>query len=229
VIEKKIGLASGELTYFHAGQGRPLLYLHPAGGVRRSKVLAGLAESYSLYVPVIPGWEGTSFHEGVRTRRQLAALVAECAQRLIGRKTDVMGWSFGGAVALWLALEQPQLVDHLVLECPAGLYNIDPKIKRVNRALLEHYGAADGMDEALAARVGEVAHPSLIIQGTHDGTIPEPSARWLKGQLRKAYLVYMWQAGHDLEVDAPDRVLDVVRRFLEHSDAFMVNRGNIRA
>lgn len=227
MIEKKISLASGELTYFHAGQGRPLLYLHPAGGVRRSKVLAGLAASYSLYVPVIPGWEGTSFHPGVATRGALAGLAAEFAQRLIGEKTDVMGWSFGGAVALWLAIQHPQLVDHLVLECPAGLYTIDPKIKRVNRALLEHYGAEDGKDEALVARVGEISQPTLIIQGTNDGTVPEPSARWLKQRLRKAFLVYVWGAGHDLEVDAPERVLDLARRFLEHSDAFMVNRGNI--
>lgn len=229
MIEKKIQLSSGELTYFQAGQGRPLLYLHPAGGVRRSKVLAGLGESHSLFVPVIPGWEGTPFHDGVKTRHRLAHLVAEFAKKMIGERTDVMGWSFGGAVALWLALERPQLVDHLVLECPAGLYSIDAKIKRVNRALLEHYGAEDGRDDALAARVGEVAQPTLIIQGTHDGTIPEPSARWLKGQLRKAYLVYVWGAGHDLEVDAPERVLDLARRFLEHSDAFMVNRGNIKA
>ena len=229
MIDKKIQLSTGELTYFHAGQGRPLLYLHPAGGVRRSKVLAGLGESYSLYVPVIPGFEGTPFHAGVTTRQALSRLITEFAHRLIGERTDVMGWSFGGAVALWLALERSQLVDHLVLECPAGLYSIDPKIKRVNRALLEHYGAEDGKDEALVARVGEIAHPTLIIQGTHDGTIPEPSARWLKGHLRKAYLVYLWQAGHDLEVDAPERVLDLARRFLEHSDAFMVNRGNIKA
>lgn len=226
--EQHIRLSTGELTYFRAGQGRPLLYLHPAGGVRRSKVLEGLAESCALYVPVIPGFEGTSFHDGVGTRERLAALVREFADRVIGARCDVMGWSFGGAVALWLALEAPQLVDHLVLECPAGLHSIDPKIKRVNRALLEHYGAQDGKDEALLARVGEIAHTTLIIQGTHDGTIPEASARLLKTRLKKAFLVYLWQAGHDLEVDAPERVLDVVRRFLEHSDAFMVNRGNIQ-
>src|SRR5262245_31896075 len=141
--EKKIQLASGELTYFRAGHGPALLYLHPAGGVRRSQVLDGLAKSLTLYIPVIPGFEGTAFHEGVKTRQTLAALVSEFARRVIGGRTDVMGWSFGGAVALWLALEQPQLVARLVLECPAGLYSIDPKIKRVNRALLEHYGAQD--------------------------------------------------------------------------------------
>jgi pimeloyl-ACP methyl ester carboxylesterase len=138
VTEEKILLASGELTYFRAGSGSALLYLHPAGGVRRSAVLAGLADSFSLHVPVIPGFEGTEFHPGVQTRQALAALVAEFVDRVIGSRCDVMGWSFGGAVALWLALERPDLVDRLVLECPAGLVSIDKRIKRVNRALLEH-------------------------------------------------------------------------------------------
>jgi pimeloyl-ACP methyl ester carboxylesterase len=117
--EHSVRLASGELTYLQAGSGRPLLYLHPAGGVRRSKVLEGLAQSFTLYVPVIPGFEGTPFHAGVTTRRSLAKLVAEFAEGVIKTRCDVMGWSFGGCVALWLALERPELVDHLVLECPA--------------------------------------------------------------------------------------------------------------
>lgn len=223
--EKKIRLKSGELSYFHAGSGRPLLWLHPAGGIRRSKVLEGLGQSFALYVPVFPGFEGTSFHPEVKTRQALGALAAEFLERVIGGRCDVMGWSFGGAVALWLALERPELVDHLVLECPAGLHSVDKKIKRVNRALLEHYGAEDGKDEGLLARVGEIGQTTLILQGTEDGTIPAPSARLLKGRLKKAFLVYVWQAGHDIETDQPQRVLGVVREFLEHSDAFMVNRG----
>ena len=214
MTEEKILLASGELTYFRAGSGRALLYLHPAGGVRRSAVLAGLADSFSLHVPVIPGFEGTQFHSGVQTRQALAALVAEFASRVIGGRCDVMGWSFGGAVALWLALERPDLVHRLVLECPAGLVSIDQRIKRVNRALLEHYGAQDGKDEALLARVAEVAHATLIVQGTDDGTIPPASAELLKGRLQNAALRYVPGAGHDLEVDAPERVLALVREFL---------------
>jgi pimeloyl-ACP methyl ester carboxylesterase len=214
VTEEKILLASGELTYFRAGSGSALLYLHPAGGVRRSAVLAGLGQSFALYVPVIPGFEGTDFHPGVQTRQALAALVAEFAGRAVGERCDVMGWSFGGAVALWLALEHPDLVERLVLECPAGLVSIDKSIKRVNRALLEHYGAQDGKDEALLARVSEVAHATLIVQGTDDGTIPAASAELLKGRLRNAALMYVPGAGHDLEVDAPERVLALVREFL---------------
>jgi pimeloyl-ACP methyl ester carboxylesterase len=212
--EHSVRLTSGELTYFRAGSGRPLLYLHPAGGVRRSKVLEGLAQSFALYVPVMPGFEGTSFHPAVRTRQALAAMAAEFLQAIIGPRCVVMGWSFGGAVALWLALEHPQLVERLVLECPAGMISIDPHIKRVNRALLEHYGAQDGKDEALLARVAEIGHATLILQGTDDGTTPPASAELLAGMLKNALLITIPHAGHDLEVDQPARVLAAAREFL---------------
>jgi pimeloyl-ACP methyl ester carboxylesterase len=212
--EHSVRLSSGQLTYFRAGSGRALLYLHPAGGVRRSKVLEGLARSFDLYVPVMPGFEGTGFHAGVATRRSLARLVAEFHAAVLKRRCAVMGWSFGGAVALWLALEHARLVERLVLECPAGLVSIDPRIKRVNRALLEHYGAQDGKDEALLARVGEIGHATLVLQGADDGTIPPASGGLLQAMLGQASLVTIAQAGHDLEVDQPERVLAATREFL---------------
>jgi pimeloyl-ACP methyl ester carboxylesterase len=212
--EQSIRLSSGELTYLHAGRGRPLLYLHPAGGVRRSKVLEGLAQAFALYVPVFPGFEGTPFHPGIDTRQALGRLVAEFHRNVVKTPCDVMGWSFGGCVALWLALERPELVARLVLECPAGLISIDKRIKRVNRALLEHYGAEEGKDEALLARVGELGHPTLILQGADDGTIPPASAELLNRILRNASLVSIAQAGHDLEVDQPERVLAEAGKFL---------------
>ena len=212
--EQKIRLSSGELTYFRAGQGRPILYLHPAGGVRRSQVLAGLADSYALCVPVFPGWEATPFHENLSTRRDLAMLVDEFTRQVIGKPCGVMGWSFGGAVALWLALEHPACVERLLVECPGGVWSIDPGIERVNRALLEHYGASDGMDQALVARVGDIAHETLILQGADDGTVPLASAELLRSKLRRSRLEVIAQAGHNLEVDQPARVLALAREFL---------------
>lgn len=212
--EQKIRLSSGELTYLRAGQGSPILYLHPAGGVRRSEVMSGLARSHALYVPVFPGWEATAFHDNLSTRRGLATLVAEFMERVIGKPCDVMGWSFGGAVALWLALERPAALGRLVVECPGGLWSIDPAIKRVNRALLEHYGASDGKDEGLVARVGGIAHDTLILQGADDHTVPLASAELLRSKLARARLEVVSRAGHNLEMDQPARVLALVREFL---------------
>jgi hypothetical protein len=34
---------------------------------------------------------------------------------------------------------------------------------------------------------------------------------------------YDWDAAHNIELDPPERISSVVQRFLERSDAFMVN------
>src|SRR5260370_20206843 len=117
---RQISLSSGELTYFMAGEGRPIVYLHPAGGVRWTRVLEGLSKSFALYVPVMPGFDGTSAHGAVESMQGLAKLMGEFIDKVIGGPSDVMGCSFGGCVALWLAAQRPDRVDHLVLECPAG-------------------------------------------------------------------------------------------------------------
>jgi pimeloyl-ACP methyl ester carboxylesterase len=163
-----------------------------------------------------------------------------------------MGSSFGGAVALWLALERPELVDHLVLEAPGGLQTIDPALRKdpqafraalfvhpenvaaetktlqvqvQNRKMLAHYGAEDGRDPELAARLGEISHAALILHGTEDRIITQESVRLLKQSLRRAYLVYVWDAAHNIEVDQPRRMAALVKAFLERSEAFVVNRG----
>src|SRR5260221_734114 len=117
---RKVPLSTGELTYFVAGEGRPLLYLHPAGGVRWTRVLEGLAKSFALHVPVMPGFDGTSAHGAVKSMQRLASVVGEFIEKVIAGPCDVIGCSFGGCVALWLSAERPERVGHLVLECPAG-------------------------------------------------------------------------------------------------------------
>jgi pimeloyl-ACP methyl ester carboxylesterase len=232
------------------GSGRPLVFLHPAGGVRWTRVLEALSKTHAIHVPTFPGFDGTPAGE-VRSRKGLAGLVAAYMEKEIGQPCDVMGCSFGGAVALWLSILRPDLVDHLVLECPAGLQSIDPalradpaafkkalyahpgkvtfekkpdEIEASNRGMMAHYGALDGSDPELISRIGEIDRTTLILHGTEDRIIGRESMQLLKGKLKKAFLVYVWDAAHNIEVDQPERMLSLVTRFLEHSDAFMVNR-----
>jgi pimeloyl-ACP methyl ester carboxylesterase len=226
---------------------RPLVYLHPAGGVRTTRVL----EKLKPHQPVFPGFDGTPTDPNVTSRKQLAQWVAAKIEAF-GQPCDVMGCSFGGAVALWLAIQRPELVDHLILECPAGLQTIDPKLRAdpaefrkalfvypekftgapkskeidaENRRMLVHYGAEDGRDAELLERVGEIRNQTLILHGTADRIIGRESMQLLKSRLPKSFLVYVWDAAHNIEVDQPERMLELVEAFLERSDAFVVPRG----
>ena len=251
--QRKVSLSTGELTYFIAGEGRPIVYVHPAGGVRWTRVLEGLSKSFALHVPVMPGFDGTSAHGAVESMRGLAKLLGEFIDKVIGGPSDLMGCSFGGCVALWLAAERSDRVDHLVLECPAVFRTkgsrpadaealrkllflhpekVPPESKPLeqevaNRKMLPHYGYTLDTDDELLARLPAIDKLTLILQGTADRMIPKESVQLLKGRLPRSYLVYVWDAAHAIEVDQPERMLAVLGSFLERSEGFMVNWGTL--
>ncbi len=221
-MKQQVELPSGELTYEVVGEGHPVLFLHPAGGVRWSPFHEGLARSFKVYVPTMPGFDGTPFHESVRSMDALAQVVGEFIDRAIGGNCDVVGHSFGGWLAAWLAVLRPDRVEHLVLEAPAGFR---PKGSPPPRyEVLRHYGGgARDTDDELVARLHEIAAPTLILRGTADPLIPDESVQLLRARLRHAYLIYIWDASHAIEIDQPERMLGVVESFLKRSDAFIVN------
>jgi pimeloyl-ACP methyl ester carboxylesterase len=205
------------------GTGRPLLYLHPAGGVRWTGFLDQIAQSHAVHMPTFPGFDATPTQEGLHSRRALARVLAEYIDG-VGKPLDVIGCSFGGAVALWLAAERPDCVDHLVLECPGGLQSIDPAlIEAQNRSMLAHYGAEDGKDADLIENLSRIEATALILHGTEDRIIAAGTMRLLKARLRRAFLVYVWDAAHNIELDQPGRMAALVQSFLERSDAFVVS------
>ncbi len=250
---RQVSLSSGELTYFMAGEGRPIVYLHPAGGVRWTRVLEGLSKSFALHVPVMPGFDGTPAHGAVESMQGLAKLMGEFIDKVIGGTSDVMGCSFGGCVALWLAAERPDRVGHLVLECPAVFRpegarpadaealsrllflhpeKLPPESKpaeqeAANRRILPHYRAPDDPDAELLAKIASIDKLTLILHGTADRMIPKESVQLLKRRMPRAYLVYVWDAAHAIEVDQPERMLAVLGSFLERSEGFMVNWGTL--
>jgi pimeloyl-ACP methyl ester carboxylesterase len=250
---RKVSLSTGELTYFVAGEGRPIVYLHPAGGVRWTPVLEGLAKSFALHVPVMPGFDGTEVHGAVKSTQGLAILIGEFIDKVIGGPSDLMGCSFGGCVALWLAAERPDHVDHLVLECPAVFRSKlvrpadaetlnkllflhpeklppgskSPEQEVATRKMLRHYRGSDDTDAELLGKIASIDKLTLILHGTADRLIPKESVQLLKSRLPRSYLVYVWDAAHAIEVDQPERMLALVESFLQRSEGFMVNWGTL--
>jgi len=250
-----ISFSSGELSYYAAGEGRPVVYLHPAGGVRWTRVQDELSKSFKLLVPIAPGFDGTPAHPPVKSMKGLAALAAEFIEKTVGGPCDVIGCSFGGYLAAWLAAQRPELVDHLVLECPAGfrpkghggrpaspeelrkLLFLHPEklpaeeksadMEAANRKMLAHYAYSPDTDEELLARIPSIDKLTLILHGTADRMIPKESVQLLKSRLPHAFLVYIWDAAHSIEVDQPERTLAVLKGFLERSEGFMVNWGTL--
>lgn len=249
----ELKLADGIVPCHVGGSGDPILCLHGAGGVRLSPALERLSQSHRLYVPVMLGFDGTERQAGLRGMADLADLAARIIDMAIKEPCDVIGHSFGGWVAAWLAVRHPEKVEQLVLAAPAGFRpdgigglvgdparlrqlmfahpeNLPPEQKTAavqaqNRAMAHHYHGATATDRDLVGRLGDIEALTLILHGTRDGVIPTASPRLLKERIPHAHLVYVYDAAHVIDVDQPDRFVRLVGDFLERGEAFIVNRG----
>lgn len=97
----------------------PILLLHGQPGSARDWTLvqAALGGRVDSIAIDRPGWDGRSPAGGLD--RSAAAAVA-ALDRAGAERAVVVGLSFGGAVAAWLAAQQPERVAALVLVSPAA-------------------------------------------------------------------------------------------------------------
>ena len=131
-----------------AGSGAPLVLLHGFalhGGVF-APLVERLARDRRLIVVDLPG-HGHSAQVPVSTLEDTAAAVAATLRSVHDAGgacdgADVLGWSFGGQVALALAAARPASVRRLVLACTTPSFVARP-------------GFDSAMDEAMLRRFGD--------------------------------------------------------------------------
>jgi pimeloyl-ACP methyl ester carboxylesterase len=112
-----------DIHYLEAGASThpTVVNVHGGGGLRMDEVVfAGLAEHYRLLLPSMPGFDVSTAGSIVSTR-DAADVMAEFIRRVAGGRATVIGESFGGKAAAWLAARHPEVVDRLVLASPDGL------------------------------------------------------------------------------------------------------------
>ena len=253
--KRTVDLSSGPVTYHIAGSGPPVLYFHSAGGIRYTYALDELSKDYCIYMMVVPGFDETPSHEGIDTMPTLADLAAEFADEVIGKKVDVIGQSFGGFLSVWFTVRHPDKVGFLVPQCPSGFRPKDipqkppgtpeemrarmfahpkrippgeknPEQIAESRKWANFYHNSVGLDEALVALLSGIECQTLILQGTKDGMMPPESGQLLMREIPRAKLLYVYDAGHNIEVDQPERFTALIRDFLTRGESFIVNPGD---
>ena len=248
--KRRATLAAGTIDYLVAGAGEPLLCLHTSGGPYWTPLIASLAATRRIYLPVLPGFDGSPMLANVSTFTDLADLAADFARTVIGGDpVDVFGASFGGRIALWMAARSPEVVGRLVLEAPAGvalgalplaldrqamiagLFAYPEKaaglrpsdaIAASNGVAFRAYGGTLAVDEALVALLPGIEAHTLVVMGTLDVITP-PQAGWtLAATMPHVNLSYVYDAAHAVQVDQSEAMLRLVRPFFDKGPAFIV-------
>jgi len=255
-VQETAKLSTGTVTYLKGGSGPAILHLHSALGPRVSPALEALAARHTIYIPTLPGFNGTAAHDGMTTMKDLAGVAAAFVEKAIGKNCDVVAESFGGWVAMWLAVSRPDLVDQLVLEAPGGMRTKGvgglppdpaerdrkihaiaermPKDARYAEVLPGNFKAAAGfsggetLDAELLKLLPSIKARTLLLFGTRDEVTPaDDVGRRLKAGIPSAHLSYIYNAAHAVEFDQPERVARLVGAFLERGEAFVVRTADV--
>jgi len=96
------------IQYLEAGDGPPLVHLHGAGGLRLTPAHDLLSRQFRVIAFEMPGFGESRENTQTREMPELANTMARAAGKLGLDAFNLMGTSFGGKTALWLALQQPQ-------------------------------------------------------------------------------------------------------------------------
>ncbi|WP_067723490.1 alpha/beta fold hydrolase [Nocardia yamanashiensis] len=122
-----VEFGSRSMSVTHYGDGPPVVLLHGGGpGTTGRSAFArnidALAHRFHLIVPDLPGFgESSKDLDRHDPFGDAATAVADLIQALGLQRPHLAGHSFGGAVALRLAMEHPTLLDRLLVIAPAGI------------------------------------------------------------------------------------------------------------
>jgi pimeloyl-ACP methyl ester carboxylesterase len=122
------------------GKGEPVVYLHGSIGQKNQwgEAYSQLADGFRFVAPDLIGYGNTSNWDAPRSMsladeaRNVAALIND-----IGQPVHLVGHSYGGAVALHLALHSPLLVDSLTLIEPVAFNVLNSTDAEANGCLQE--------------------------------------------------------------------------------------------
>jgi pimeloyl-ACP methyl ester carboxylesterase len=240
------------IRYMAAGQGMPLVHLHGAGGMRLTRGHDLLSRHYQVIAFEMPGFGQSPENTRTETTNDLAATMGAAVSALGIDRFNLMGTSFGGKVALWLAVQEQARVQALVLEAPAAIrpagteppWGSPEEIARRLYAHPERLGSLPATDPAIqakaAALVGRLrgpdrdaelekrmrglATPTLVLFGTLDSVITPDMGRFYKELMPSCHLVFVYDAGHGISTDRPEAFAEVTVDFLERREAFVINR-----
>lgn len=119
---QRMAAGSGSISFFRAGRGRPVLFLHAAGGAGEwNPFHQRLSEQFDLIAPDHPGFGSSDDLVELTTVDDLVYHYLDVLDEFGLDRVDLVGASFGGWLAAELAVHSPERVRRLVLLGPAGL------------------------------------------------------------------------------------------------------------
>jgi pimeloyl-ACP methyl ester carboxylesterase len=239
------------VRYFQAGEGEPLAVLHGAGGPVLTRALDLLSQQQRVVLLEMPGF-GDQANDVHQSPAELAEAAAEAFAAIGIDRYHLLATSFGGGIALHVALAHPDRVISLVLEAPAAFregatspaeippedmvrrFRVhpervpaftppDPAVMARTWPLVERLlGSRPEFDQELADRLPEVGVRTLVLFGDRDGIIPAENGRTYRRLMPNCSYILVHDAAHDIQGDRPEAFAETAGDFLARGWQFLV-------
>lgn len=121
-----------------------------------------------------------------------------------GEKLSVIARGAAAEQALALAISLPDSVEAVALIAPPSL---------------DEAGVA-----ALTQRWGETKVPVMVLFGTRDRVSPPSSGGAYRRAIARCNVMFVYDAGSDMDNERPEAVAAVLRQFIVSKDRFVVSR-----
>jgi pimeloyl-ACP methyl ester carboxylesterase len=238
-VGKKTGYApvNGLKMYYEiTGEGKPAVYIHPI--VSHCGLIQGLTGNRQWIAMDLQGHGRTADIDRPMTCEQHADDIAALLKHLKIRESDFFGDSFGGTVAVMMAVRHPHLVRRVVAHggslapYPGTAKDRPPPESDFVKWQREEYQKVapdpkqwptlfDRATMSLIAWKGfspdelkAIKAPVLIVCGDHDLIPVERCAEWSR-MIPSAQLAVIPDASHFMLFSEPEKLLPTVAAFLD--------------
>ena len=210
-----------------------------------------LGQQYRVIALELPGFGASPANTRSQSVPELAHTVAQAAAQVVPDNYTLIGTSFGANVALWQALQSPDMVEALVLIAPtairpaagplagtpeetakrlfahpekaSGFASIDPAIVAKEQALVQRLTGGTHDAEA-ERRLGEIPCATLVLFGSEDKLVAPEAARIYRARIPNSNIAFVYDAGHLIEAERPEALVNAVSDYVALRETFIVGR-----
>lgn len=131
VEQREVTAGSVRTAYLSAGRGTPVVCLHGAGvgAVALYPSIGALAEHFHVIAPDVVGYGESDKPKAAYDRPYFASWLRDFFLALEIPQAHIVGVSQGGAIALQFSLENPEMVEKLVLVDSGALPAAKPSFR----------------------------------------------------------------------------------------------------
>lgn len=233
-----------KIHYRRFGQGKEKIIFFPGWQQDKSSffsLVPFLFSSYSLYLLDLPGFGQTPFCSQCHSSPDYARQINFWLEEEKIKKAIIVGHSFGGKVAVFLAHQKPKKVKKLILLAPAGIPHprwwyplvekIPPSFKKTLRPLTEKIFASNDyryagplkplfrkiIKEDIRPILSKIKIPTLIIWGKNDHQLPATDGAKFHQLLPQSQLKIV-SGNHFFFQKYPQKTAKIIRQFIKNQN-----------